>query len=87
MWLMRASGIVAADGSLMPRPPLDGVVHSFANRQVDAPARIRSALQWHDLTTAEREAHTLKGVAGNIGAGEVEGCEVVERQPGEHGFT
>jgi HPt (histidine-containing phosphotransfer) domain-containing protein len=44
----------------------------FAKRQADAPARIRSALQGHDLTTAEREAHIRKGVAGNIGAGEVQ---------------
>ena len=48
------------------------ILRQFANRQADSPARIRSALQGHDLTTAEREAHTLKGVAGNIGAGEVQ---------------
>jgi CheY-like chemotaxis protein len=48
------------------------ILQTFAKRQADAPARIRGALQGHDLTTAEREAHTLKGVAGNIGAGEVE---------------
>jgi HPt (histidine-containing phosphotransfer) domain-containing protein len=48
------------------------ILQQFASGQADAPARIRSALQGHDLTTAEREAHTLKGVAGNIGAGEVE---------------
>ncbi len=48
------------------------ILTQFANRQADAPQRIRSALQDNDVSTAEREAHTLKGVAGNIGAGEVE---------------
>jgi HPt (histidine-containing phosphotransfer) domain-containing protein len=48
------------------------ILRHFASRQADAPTRIRGALQGHDLTTAEREAHALKGVAGNIGADRVE---------------
>ena len=44
------------------------ILRQFANGQVDASARIRSALASGDRVTAEREAHTLKGVAGNIGA-------------------
>jgi len=34
--------------------------------------QIRQALTAHDLATAERLAHTCKGVAGNIGAGELQ---------------
>ncbi len=48
------------------------ILRQFADGQADAPARIRSALMSGDRGTAEREAHTLKGVAGTIGAGEVE---------------
>jgi len=48
------------------------ILRQFANSQADAPGRIRSALASRDRATAEREAHTLKGVAGNLGAGEVQ---------------
>ncbi len=47
------------------------ILQQFAKQQADAPARIRNALHSNDPTTAEREAHTLKGVSGNIGADEV----------------
>lgn len=40
----------------------------YAAGQADAPARIRAALAAGDQHTAERLAHTLKGVSGNIGA-------------------
>lgn len=40
--------------------------------QADAPARIQAALATGDRTTAERLAHTLKGVSGNIGATVIE---------------
>ena len=36
--------------------------------QAEAPVRIREALEAGDRATAERLAHTLKGVSGNIGA-------------------
>ena len=36
--------------------------------QQDATERIRQALQAEDTDTAERHAHTLKSVAGNLGA-------------------
>ena len=48
------------------------ILRQFANSQADAPARIRNALASGDRVTAEREAHTIKGVAGNIGAEEVQ---------------
>ena len=40
----------------------------FAAGQADAPRAIAQALQDGDPATAERLAHTLKGVAGNLGA-------------------
>ncbi len=44
------------------------ILTQFATSQADVPERVRVALASGDRTTAEREAHTLKGVAGNIGA-------------------
>ena len=48
------------------------ILQQFARSQADAPARIRNALMRGDRETAEREAHTVKGVAGNIGADKVQ---------------
>ena len=39
----------------------------FAEKQADAAIRIRQALQSGDRELAERVAHTIKGVAGNVG--------------------
>ena len=36
--------------------------------QAASPQRIQAALSVGDLATVEREAHTLRGMAGNIGA-------------------
>ena len=44
------------------------LLRKFTSSQHDAVDQIRHALQVHDLALAERLAHTLKGVAGNIGA-------------------
>ncbi|MCB1734830.1 MAG: response regulator [Gammaproteobacteria bacterium] len=41
------------------------ILRKFMDSQADACARIRQAV---DAETAQREAHTLKGLAGNIGA-------------------
>ena len=43
----------------------------FAAKQDDAAARISAALESGDLKLAERIAHTVKGVAGNLGIGQV----------------
>jgi PAS domain S-box-containing protein len=43
----------------------------FASKQADAPAQISAALESGDRKLAERIAHTVKGVAGNIGLGQV----------------
>jgi two-component system, sensor histidine kinase and response regulator len=39
----------------------------FALKQSDAPAQIAAAIESKDLKLAERIAHTVKGVAGNLG--------------------
>ena len=44
------------------------LLHEFAVTQVDAPARIAAAQAAGDRAGAERIAHTLKGLAGTIGA-------------------
>lgn len=43
----------------------------FAAKQADAPAQISKAIESGDQKLAERIAHTIKGVAGNIGLGQV----------------
>jgi signal transduction histidine kinase/CheY-like chemotaxis protein/ligand-binding sensor domain-containing protein len=44
------------------------LLHQFSNTEADAAQRIASALAANDRALAERLAHTVKGVAGNIGA-------------------
>ena len=44
------------------------LLRQFVASEHDAPARIRERLASHDRATAERMAHTVKGVAGNLGA-------------------
>ena len=50
------------------RPLYLSMLRKFKATQELAPASIRLALEGGDWDTAERLAHTLKGVAGNIGA-------------------
>ena len=61
------------------------ILNSLALDHCDSVMRIRAALAADDRVTASREAHTLKGVAGNIGAGEVQDAaqqleEAIEQQ-------
>ena len=44
----------------------------FAAKQGDAAAQISTAIERGDLKLAERIAHTVKGVAGNLGITEVQ---------------
>jgi len=44
------------------------ILNKFHQSQADAVSRIAISYQSDDLSTARREAHTLKGVAANIGA-------------------
>ena len=48
------------------------MLRGFVSSQADATQQIRSSLQQGDVTTAERLSHTLKGLAGNIGAAELQ---------------
>jgi two-component system sensor histidine kinase/response regulator len=44
------------------------LLRQFASQQGDAIGQIRAALATNDVESATRLAHTLKGVAGNLGA-------------------
>jgi PAS domain S-box-containing protein len=44
------------------------LLEQYVHDQADTPARIAAAMTNADYATAERLAHTLKGVSGNIGA-------------------
>jgi len=48
------------------------LLRQFATQQSDAVGQIRAALATNDFESATRLAHTLKGVAGNLGAEEVQ---------------
>ncbi len=48
------------------------LLEQFAAKQADAIPRSREAIRAGDRALAERLAHTLKGVAGNIGIGKVQ---------------
>ena len=48
------------------------LLRQFSNTEADAAQRIASALAENDRALAERLAHTVKGVAGNIGAAAVQ---------------
>ncbi len=48
------------------------LLRQFIDQQGPAPAQISEALRRNDTSTAERLAHTVKGVAGNLGAGAIQ---------------
>ncbi len=48
------------------------LLRQFLDQQATAPAQIAEALKRNDASTAERLAHTVKGVAGNLGAGRIQ---------------
>jgi CheY-like chemotaxis protein len=48
------------------------LLRQFAQKQADAAVQISAALESKDFKLAERIAHTVKGVAGNIGIAEVQ---------------
>jgi HPt (histidine-containing phosphotransfer) domain-containing protein len=48
------------------------LLREFTSQQADAVAQIHAALAKNDTETATRLAHTLKGVAGSLGAGPVQ---------------
>ena len=57
------------------------ILRQFVHEQRAAPAQIAQALAAGDIALAERLAHTLKGVAGNIGAVGIQSrAAILERQ-------
>jgi HPt (histidine-containing phosphotransfer) domain-containing protein len=61
------------------------MLRKFIVGQRNTTAEIRTALEANDWTTAERLAHTLKGVAGNIGSTRLpELAKIVETAIREH---
>ena len=56
------------------------LLRQFVEQQGQAPARIGEALTAGDATVAERLAHTVKGVAGNLGAGPVQAAAAALEQ-------
>ncbi len=53
-------------------PLLIRLLQKFAVTQADWPTRLSVALTERDLELAQREAHTMKGLAGNIGASQLQ---------------
>jgi PAS domain S-box-containing protein len=49
------------------------MLRKYIENQGQAPVQIRQSLDADDYGTAERQAHTAKGVSGNIGATELQG--------------
>ena len=47
------------------------LLQQFASKQADAPTQVAAAIASGDRKLAERIAHTVKGVAGNLGLGQV----------------
>jgi two-component system sensor histidine kinase/response regulator len=48
------------------------MLRKYIDNQGEAPVQIRQSLDTGDFATAERQAHTAKGVSGNIGATQVQ---------------
>jgi len=64
-------GIDKADGlrRMMNKPALyEKILRDFHDRLIDAPQVIRAMLASGDFSSAERNAHSIKGLAGTIGA-------------------
>ncbi len=77
------AGVNAADGLNRVagnRRLYRDLLTQFASKQADAPAQIAAALKDGDAKLAERIAHTVKGVAGNLGiAGVQAAAQKVEK--------
>ena len=74
--LAAVPGLDAADGLrrvLGKREAYVGILRRFVSGQARVPEEIRAALAEGRRADAERAAHTLKGVAGSIGARELQG--------------
>ncbi len=87
--LPSVEGLDTADGLLRVagnRSLYTKLLRQFAEQQADAPTRIADALHAGDHAVAERLAHTVKGVAGNLGAGPVHrSAAALEQAIASHG--
>jgi len=63
------------------------LIFRFGETQADSVTRIRAAIACCDADAAAREAHTLKGVAGNIGATQMLECAALVEGMLKHGKT
>jgi len=73
--LPAVAGLDTADGLLRlagNRPLYLKLLRQFVEQQADAPTRLSALLAAGDRATAERLAHSIRGVAGNLGAGPVQ---------------
>ncbi len=69
---LRIDGIDVEKGLLQcggNRPLYESLLQRFVASLVNTPKEIHKALATADMALAERSAHTLKGVAANLGAG------------------
>jgi len=57
------------------------LLRQFCEEEADAATRITVALDADDLVTAERVAHTLKGVAGSIGLVQLQAAAALLEKP------
>ena len=57
---------------LNKRPMYERLLRQFADEQAVAVATVRTQLAGGDRASAERSAHSLKGMAGTLGAGELQ---------------
>jgi signal transduction histidine kinase/DNA-binding response OmpR family regulator/HPt (histidine-containing phosphotransfer) domain-containing protein/HAMP domain-containing protein len=81
--LPAVEGLDTADGLLRVagnRSLYLKLLRQFVEQQTEAPARIAQALSAGDHALAERLAHTVKGVAGNLGAGPVQAAAAALEQ-------
>ena len=53
---------------------MNKLIYRFIETQAEAMTRIRTALDNEDIASASREAHSIKGLAGNIGATHLQTC-------------
>jgi len=73
-------GIDKVDGlrRMMNKPALyEKILRDFHARLIDAPQVIRATLASGDFASAERHAHSTKGLAGTIGALDLQNAAMV----------
>jgi HPt (histidine-containing phosphotransfer) domain-containing protein len=83
-------GIDKADGlrRMMNKPALyEKILRDFHARLIDAPQVIRATLATGDFASAERLAHSTKGLAGTIGALDLQNAAMALEQALRDGET